>query len=454
MLSIRKMAEELRRSYELMDDQLLVDTGGEMLQATFGSAHPSAHGEDLEKAESLQMPSEGATPGSIKGDDAISRSVAAVEDIEVSQSEAQAGANTKADLDDPPPPEQYAGDDNEKDQNERKVESDQGCFLRRKKMLLVGTATVVLFVALLLLLVIFLKEERVVDMEYMLKLLPEYTLSSLNQTLAPQTEALNWLLEDPRVSNYKDKRLLERFALATIYFSLNGPEWREQELWMNYSHHECEWRPHYAVDRANDALLAEARDDLGFSAAPCVLNPHVSGKYKIGAYQRLQLEGNGLVGNLPPELALLTTLTSLSLDSNAIASKLPTQIGLMTSLKILSLANNKITGSLPIEIQSLGLRSLLMDRNELSGTIPSLVNMTELQFLSLDQNKWRGKVPSAFGSLYNLKMLSLSENALSSTLPVELGGLTSLQRLDLSMNHVSGSLPPQYFQLTSLQDLR
>eukprot|EP00797_Seminavis_robusta_P021446 Sro334_g119710.2 (458) ;mRNA; r:17899-19506 len=58
--------------------------------------------------------------------------------------------------------------------------------------------------------------------------LPGYTLDVLKNDIdgvTPQYQAYQWLTKDPNVESYSLDRLLQRFALACLYYSTNGDAW-------------------------------------------------------------------------------------------------------------------------------------------------------------------------------------------------------------------------------------
>jgi hypothetical protein len=62
---------------------------------------------------------------------------------------------------------------------------------------------------------------------------------------SPQSQALNWLaFEDPAMLPIKDTKastLIERYALAVLYFSTGGPQWAGSVKFLsNYS--VCDWK--------------------------------------------------------------------------------------------------------------------------------------------------------------------------------------------------------------------
>jgi hypothetical protein len=123
--------------------------------------------------------------------------------------------------------------------------------------------------------------------------LPLESIEALEQEDSPQAQAVQWLLEDGFLHSNGERvldenlsgRILQRFALATLYFSTNGGQWLQNPGWLS-SDHECDW--HSSID------------DPGFS--PCHGDDLV----------HLNLSRNGLAGSIPPEINLLKSLGKYS----------------------------------------------------------------------------------------------------------------------------------------------
>ncbi len=86
--------------------------------------------------------------------------------------------------------------------------------------------------------------------------------------------------------------------------------------------------------------------DLSFLSVPAStpLPPAVATLYGLGS---IQLNGNGLVGSLLPELSALTSLTLLRVDNNALSGELPSGWSSLSRLVTLNLGANQLTGSIP-----------------------------------------------------------------------------------------------------------
>ena len=157
----------------------------------------------------------------------------------------------------------------------------------------------------------------------------------------------------------------------------------------------------------------------------------------------LNLEDNGLSGQIPPEVGGLTRLTMLDLSRNDLSEPVPAELGGLINLETLDLSRNDLTGTVPSELGGLAnLKILLLYINGLSGSIPSeLGRLSNLEGLYLRDNGLTGAIPSELGALTSLRDLGLSDNELTGTIPSELGDLANLERLALRGNRLTGCIP-------------
>ena len=116
-----------------------------------------------------------------------------------------------------------------------------------------------------------------------------------------QYKASAWLAEaDPAVlshgSDLTANRIIQRFVLANIYYSLNGDSgWAKTNGWLTEKH-ECEW---YGISCSMD-------EDLNPSD-----EANSNGSFITG----IDLTANGLKGSLPTEIASLNSLSESSMHS-------------------------------------------------------------------------------------------------------------------------------------------
>jgi Leucine-rich repeat (LRR) protein len=329
--------------------------------------------------------------------------------------------------------------------------------------------------------------------EYLWQLLPDYSQEAIHENSdSPQARALEWLLQDPNLASYREERLLQRFALATFYHSTHGDGWDNSADWLSHDVHECQWYMAPPVSH-----LEPNYESLNATGEPCEGGD---------IYQHLRFFNQGLVGTLPPELGLLTSLVIVDFSDNALRGTLPTQIGLlkqvdtffcfrsglegtipteigmMESLKALRLDTNHLSGGIPSQIGFLGqltqlwgfdnilssslptelgnlpstMRRFEMFGNALTGTIPSELGLLkELGELTLDYNMLTGPIPSTLGQIdFQLGLLFLQGNELTGTIPTELGQLAAeLYRLYLFSNQLSGTIPTELGDLTGMEIL-
>jgi len=145
-------------------------------------------------------------------------------------------------------------------------------------------------------------------------------------------------------------------------------------------------------------------------------------------------------------------VTLIELNGNGLSGDLPETLSQIPYLIELCLTNNQITGSLPESLNQIGtLERLSLDFNQLSGSIPEwLALMPKLTKISLGHNQLSGKIPPALGDLPVLQKLEFHDNEISGELPDSLGNLSTLLNLIINNNPIEGTLPLNFTALTSL----
>jgi hypothetical protein len=294
---------------------------------------------------------------------------------------------------------------------------------------------------------------------------------------SPQFAALEWLSMNSELSSYSYDKKLQRFALATLYYSTGGDRWLNDDLWLS-DEDECLWFS-TSADRSpcDDAgsfanLELELNDLSGTIPAELVLlsnsltRIHITrvgeGLFlggdiptELGLLTNLEvinLRGNRLAGFLPSEFGNLQRVETIDLRHNSLFGEVPSEIGLLSKLSGLNLDDNQFRGSLPTTIgKLLNMRTLSLRMNDFDGPIPSEIGHLQLlQNLSLEANQF-SLLPSEIGNLILLQTLSLSENNLQGQIPSEIGNLVSVLSLDLSGNSFAGSIPSEIGQINSIE---
>lgn len=264
----------------------------------------------------------------------------------------------------------------------------------------------------------------------------ESDLLPFQDPTSPQSLALEWLSTDPisLAENHATKDVLERYVLAVLYYSMDGPNWIWSGVPYLSGRATCDW---------NNALPWENDYALGIY---CLKVPTVDG---------IAMQQLGLSGTIPWELSLLSNLANLEWDKNSIVGTIPTEFRRLGELHVLWLPSNELTGPLPNYLPT-SIQSLDLTSNNFTGTLPSSWGdeMPDLFWLGLSHNQLTGSIPSSWQGLVSLRVLDLGSNQLNGTLPSTVGeAWSTLNSLFMEQNSFSGSLPTELGYLTNLRHL-
>jgi len=169
-------------------------------------------------------------------------------------------------------------------------------------------------------------------------------------------------------------------ALKKIYESTNGIDWNNNTNWNlvtgNTPPNNCDLSTLYGIS-------------LGITGQ------------SSGRVVMIDLRTNNLIGNIPPEIGLLSELDEIQMYTNQLSGVIPTEIGQLSKLTIIGLDYNQLSGSIPPEIGDLNnLTILIMNNNLLIGPIPAeLGNLNNLTELWLFDNQLTGCFDSSLSSL-------------------------------------------------------
>ena len=215
-----------------------------------------------------------------------------------------------------------------------------------------------------------------------------------------QRKALCWLTFGDSLSlNQTDPFLLQRYALATIYFGLNESQILLDRGWLS-GKPECQWTPLVECDSRTDSTVT-----------------------------RLSLHSNELVGELPKEIGYLQNTFFLDLSINQISDA--NAIRSWSKLKSLGLGTNSFT-QIPNMSVFPYLKHFDVNGNSIEGVIPEDLSLnTNLVYLDLSENSFEQTIPTLLGRLVSLKTLLMDYNSLNGSMPSEICDLrkTNLVRL-------------------------
>lgn len=174
-----------------------------------------------------------------------------------------------------------------------------------------------------------------------------------NSNTTVEEQAAQWLIYQDTVDwSGNLLRMTQRYALATVWFGLNGStSWTNRKGWMTEDD-ECTW---FGVTCSDD---------------------------DSNMVTELVLANNFLQGELPVDVALLTNLTKLQLDNNP-----------------------NLMGSLPLSIDNLQqMEYFNVGYCSMGGSLPnSIGQLSHLEYLILRDNKFNDILPSSIGNCTNLK---------------------------------------------------
>ena len=216
----------------------------------------------------------------------------------------------------------------------------------------------------------------------------EKTNPTGNKYIDDRIATLEWLLQDLsreeffnnstnnniKIPNWK---VQQRYVLALLYISTTsnnnilGTQWVEDEEdeennnnndWyrkLNFlsNRDECEWYASRTICNTYPNIGVE------YNLEDCpteylennVETKGVSCSSTTGKVTRISLYENNLIGELPPELSVLSEINTLYFVTNKISGNIPSSFGNMTKLASLLLGNNCLTGSIPSELFDLNI---------------------------------------------------------------------------------------------------
>lgn len=239
-----------------------------------------------------------------------------------------------------------------------------------------------------------------------------------------EQQAALWLIEDdPLQFNVTPARLVQRYALAVLWYATTGPGWLlVEEPWLAAEPHECNW-----------AGVACNREGMVLS---------------------LNLRGSNLQGTIPSDLSLLTSLENLDLSRNSLVGSIPLFEHRMMELQTFEFYSNILTGTLPKNLGNLWrqLVQFVGFDNELEGSIPSSLGLwRSLTRFDTENNNLSGSIPSEIGEWLNLESFHAGKNSLSGSIPSEIGQCTDLWYLNIEDNSVNGTIPMELGKLPLLE---
>lgn len=335
--------------------------------------------------------------------------------------------------------------------------------------------------------------------DHLISVLPDDTLEALEDPTSPQTQALQWITDDPYLTTYSTQQVVQRFSLASLYYSLQGHGWARNDNWLSYNRSECEWyqkeefgvtsmihgfynywAEDYLVPTPNSPCDSEGRirnvwldrnnvvgslpEELyllsNLQSFSFAMNPGLEGTLstRLGTLQDLEaivFLGMGNPGPIPSEIGMVTKMKAMGLSIGAIGGTLPSELGLLTDMEYMALGNNPdLGGTIPTNLNMSKVIFFALLESDFTGTIPTelATQLQSVKHFSLGKMRLSGTVPTELGLLSTIEYFNLEASPLmTGTLPSELGQLERAKTFKLENSHFSGSLPEEIFNIETLQ---
>jgi hypothetical protein len=247
------------------------------------------------------------------------------------------------------------------------------------------------------------------DLQYFVQVgIHDYTRAALRQPNSPQSKALSWLRNNTFLAGYDLNRRMQRFSLATFYFSTGGERrWLNSAGWLT-DDDECTW--FFSTDETEGGF--KPCDDDNMVTRFSLVENNMRGTFPLeisflSSLEVLEMPRNILTGFLPTSLGQMSLLRSIQLFDNYLSGTVPNEIEYASSLEILDVGECKIVGSSSFnKLLGKAHRSLFVLHSEfnlMAQILPeTLGRLTNLKRLLLDRNLFRGNIQSEFGRLSKL----------------------------------------------------
>ena len=185
----------------------------------------------------------------------------------------------------------------------------------------------------------------------------------------------------------------------------------------------------------------------------------------LGRVTELDLSHNGLRGQVPGSLALLSQMAKLKIDGNSISGRLPMSLSYLRSLREFHYADTKLCVPTAASFrdwlntisshEGTGVKCApLTDRDILVALYDATQGanwyQSENWLTKARLKEWHGVSIDGNGRVIRMELQS---NHLEGVIPPELGFLSHLEQLDLAFNDLSGPIPPALGNLSRLTEL-
>lgn len=303
----------------------------------------------------------------------------------------------------------------------------------------------------------------------------------------PRYMALEWILHADQLQlDSDDVNLYQRYVLALLAFSMDSLAWYkcgDHRVYGNeteeFAQEDCQIQNEATGQIEQHKVWLSSTDECEWYGVICSQDHVVRG---------VELMGNSLIGEIPPEISQLRFLQYLALNGNCLYGTLPPEFGKMPNLLSLELHGNGLSGDIPVEIfdaSKLQLLNVAMQfgwstecqRSDgtyadtlyrmadpyageynygLSGMVlgPNVSSWASMKGLHIFDNSFYGWMDEEIGNLKYLVFLRAANNYFSEWLPHGMGKLKKLRELYISKNNFREYIPWSIEGMEDLEDIR
>ncbi|KAL7504037.1 hypothetical protein ACHAXN_002318 [Cyclotella atomus] len=338
------------------------------------------------------------------------------------------------------------------------------------------------------------------------------TFQDLDKKKDPRWLALDWILfKDQMQLQSNDKNLYQRYIMALLAFSLDSLAWKSCGEHREFDPKFGNLTGEYIVENCTvlDITGEEEEHGVWLSSTPeCTWYGAICSSDDV--LRGLQLIGNSLIGEIPPEISQLRFLQFLALNGNCLYGNIPPELSSMPNLLSLELQGNGLSGSMPEEMYDatklqllnvamqyeyndkcqrsnssyvytlyakgnpdngynwgltgnvLGnhtsnwksMKGLHLFDNSFTGQIDDAISeLKYLVFLRAHNNQFWGLLPNGMTYLNKLREVYLNTNSLWSDLPPDVGMMEDLEDIRLGENRMYGTIPDSFYNLVKMKKI-
>ncbi|KAL3942862.1 MAG: hypothetical protein SGBAC_003026 [Bacillariaceae sp.] len=239
--------------------------------------------------------------------------------------------------------------------------------------------------------------------------------------------------------------LLTRYVMSLFYYQMDGPNWNFDLLFLS-DFDTCYWFSLFEppVGQLGVICNENTNEITGFS----FISDNISGELPkelahLTTLSYIESIGNEVSGTIPDEFERLTNLRTMVFAWNSMRGTIPSWIDKLSRLEFMYLSNNLFTGDVPNQVEKLtNLKVLAMNDNLFNGGINSVWKLPKLEYVFLGGNQFTGQLPQSLGNVASeLINLDVSGNGMVGPLPSDLFELSSLEIIDLHGNDFTGMIP-------------